>query len=235
MTKVHLLGKAGDKFGKEFNLKAKDARELLRGIAVQRKGFYNYFIEEANKGVEYAFKRGDEFMEVNEAELSLGKDDIFIVPIAQGSISDSFKKDLGGVLTIIGVILLIMSGAGAFAAEGAILTSAQAAGIGTLLTVVGGYIMFDGIMGLLTDDSPANQDEGAVFGGPVTTIKSGVPIPLAYGKLQVSGTPINFGFTTRRIKRMTGWVNINNPDQEGAGDIGGGGGGDGSTPNTELK
>ena len=235
MTKVHLLGKAGDKFGKEFNLKAKDARELLRGIAVQRKGFYNYFIEESNKGVEYAFKRGDEFMGINEAELSLGKDDIFIVPIAQGSVSDNFKKHLGTVLTIIGVILLIMSGAGAFAAAAG-LTTAQAAGIGTLLSVVGGYMMFDGIMGLVTDDSPANQDETAVFGGPVNVVKSGVPIPLAYGKLQVAGTPINFGFTTRRIKTMTGWVNINNPDQKGSGDIVGGGGGDvDQTSQTQLE
>lgn len=232
MTKVHLLGKAGDKFGKEFNLKAKDARELLRGIAVQRKGFYNYFIEEAQKGIEYAFKRGDEFMGVNEAELSLGKDDIFIVPIAQGSGSDEIKKHLGTVLTIIGVIFLIMSGAG-LAVGG--LTVAQTAGIGTLLTVVGGYMMFDGIMGLLTDDSPASQDEAALFGGPVSTVKSGVPIPLAYGKLQVSGTPINFGFTTRRIKTMTGWVNINNPDQEGSGDITGGGGGNTVNPDIELE
>ena len=92
MTKVHLLGKAGDKFGKEFNLKAKDARELLRGIAVQRKGFYNYFIEESNKGVEYAFKRGDEFMGINEAELSLGKDDIFIVRLHKGKYQTTLKN-----------------------------------------------------------------------------------------------------------------------------------------------
>ena len=73
-----------------------------------------------------------------------------------------------------------------------------------------------------------------LFGGPVNTVKSGIPIPLAYGKLQVSGTPINFGFTSRRIKSHTGWVNINNPDQEGSGDVGGGGGG-GGTAATELR
>ena len=230
MTKVHLLGKAGEKFGKEFNLKVRDVRQLVRAIAVQRKGFYNYFIEEAEKGVEYAFKRGEEFIQIEEAALSFGKEDIFIVPVAQGS-SDSFKKTIGTILTIIGVILLIMSGFG-FAT--AALTTQQIAAIGTLMTVVGGYIMFDGIMGLLTDDSPASQEEAAVFGGPVNTVKSGIPIPLAYGKLQVSGTPINFGFTSRRIKSHTGWVNINNPDQEGSGDVGGSSGG-GGTAATELK
>ena len=34
---------------------------------------------------------------------------------------------------------------------------------------------------------------------------------------------------------MTGWVNINNPDQEGSGDITGGGGGDTVNPDIELE
>ena len=59
MTKVHLLGKAGNKLGKEFNFKAKNLKQVMRAIAVQRKGFYNFFFEEQEKGVEYAFKRGD--------------------------------------------------------------------------------------------------------------------------------------------------------------------------------
>ena len=42
MTKVHLLGAAGNKFGKEFNIEVKHIKQLLRAIAVQRKGFYNF-------------------------------------------------------------------------------------------------------------------------------------------------------------------------------------------------
>ena len=106
MTKVHLLGKAGDKFGKEFNFQSKNLKQVLRAIAVQRKGFYNFFFDEQEKGVEYAFKRGDEFVNKEEAELSLGKDDIFIVPIAQGSgLGDEIKKRLGQLLTVVGIIV----------------------------------------------------------------------------------------------------------------------------------
>ena len=65
-------------------------------------------------------------------------------------------------------------------------------------------------------------------------VKSGVPIPLCYGRLEVTGAPVNFGFTTSRIRQNSGWVNINNPDQEGAGDVEGGGGG-GDTPDYELE
>ena len=46
MTKIHLLGKAGKKFGKEFNLEIKNVKQALRAIACQRKGFYNFFIDE---------------------------------------------------------------------------------------------------------------------------------------------------------------------------------------------
>ena len=204
MTKVHLLGKAGKKFGKEFNLEIKNVKQALRAIACQRKGFYNFFINEHEKGVEWVFKRGEEFMRKGEEELSLGKHDIYIVPIVQGSLSDQAKRDLGILLIIAGLIM----GPG---------------GTGLLLVLVGAYIMIDGVIGLVQDDTPAKDEEPAIFGGPISAVKSGIPIPLCYGRLEVTGAPINFGFTTSRIRQNAGWVNINNPDQEGAGDVGGSG------------
>lgn len=214
MTKIHLLGKAGKKFGKEFNLEIKNVKQALRAIACQRKGFYNFFMDEQEKGVEWVFKRGEEFMRKGEEELSLGKHDIYIVPIVQGSLSDQAKKDFGTLLAIIG---LIVGGP-----------------IGLGLVIVGSYIAIDGVIGLVQDDTPAKDEEPAIFGGPINVVKSGIPIPLCYGRLEVTGAPVNFGFTTSRIRQNSGWVNINNPDQEGAGDIDGGGGG-GDTPDYELE
>ena len=203
MTKIHLLGKAGKKFGKEFNLEIKNVKQALRAIACQRKGFYNFFMDEHEKGVEWVFKRGEEFMRKGEEELSLTKDDIYIVPIVQGSLSDQAKRDFGTLLAIIG---LIVGGP-----------------IGLGLVIVGSYIAIDGVIGLVQDDTPAKDEEPAIFGGPISVVKSGVPIPLCYGRLEVNGAPVNFGFTTSRIRQNAGWVNINNPDQEGAGDVGGSG------------
>ena len=214
MTKIHLLGKAGKKFGKEFNLEIKNVKQALRAIACQRKGFYNFFMDEHEKGVEWVFKRGEEFMRKGEEELSLGKHDIYIVPIVQGSLSDQAKRDFGTLLAIIG---LIVGGP-----------------IGLGLVIVGSYIAIDGVIGLVQDDTPAKDEEPAIFGGPINVVKSGVPIPLCYGRLEVTGAPVNFGFTTSRIRQNSGWVNINNPDQEGAGDVEGGGGG-GDTPDYELE
>tara|TARA_B100001094_G_C18191020_1_gene807253 strand:+ start:2783 stop:3439 length:657 start_codon:yes stop_codon:yes gene_type:complete len=212
MTKVHLLGKAGKKFGEHFNLEVKHTKQLLRAIAVQRKGFYNFFTEENEKGIDYVIKRGSEFLREGEETLSFGSDDVFIMPVPQGSLSDGAKRDLGAILTVIAVIL-------AFFVNPAFLA----------LAAIGSYIMFDGMLGLQMDDTPAKNDEPAIFGGPPNVVKQGVPIPLCYGKLEVTGAPINFGFTGTRIKQNGGWVNINNPDQQDYGSsVGGGGGGGGN-------
>jgi predicted phage tail protein len=200
MTKVHLLGKAGKKFGKEFNLDVKHTKQLIRAIAVQRKGFLNFFFDEQKKGIEYVIKKGEEFLMETDVELSLGNDDVYIMPVPQGSeiFSDGFKRDLGTVLTIIGTVLVFIPGW---------------QGVGAALIIVGGYLMFDGILGLMQDDSAPEDADAAVFGGPINVVKQGIPIPLLYGKLEVAGAPINYGFTNKRIKRNSGWVNINNPDQ----------------------
>ena len=215
MTKVHLLGKLGNKFGKEFNLDIKHTKQLIRAIAVQREGFMNFFFDEQEKGVEYVIKRGKDFLREGEESLSFGTEDVFIMAQPQGS-GDKFKKELGALMTIIGVILII---------TGFVTGNPALIKIGTGLILAGGYIMFDGIMGLIQDDSPPEDAEAAVFGGPINVAKQGIPIPLAYGKVQITGAPVNFGFTSKRINQNTGWVNINDPDQEGSGDYSGGIGG----------
>ena len=213
MTKVHLLGKAGDKFGKEFNFQAKNLKQVMRAIAVQRKGFYNFFFDEQEKGVEYAFKRGKDFVQKDEGELSIGSDDIFIVPVPQGSgLDDKIKKVLGKILMVVGFILILTGNVA----------------LGSTLMGVGSYLYMDGIMGLAMDDSPPESEEAKLFSGPVSTIKSGVAIPLIYGQLEVGGTPLNYGFTDKRVTSVAGWANINKPGSSstGGGDIGGGVGGD---------
>lgn len=216
MTKIHLLGKAGEKFGKEFNLEAKNLKQVMRAIAVQRKGFFNFFFDEQEKGVEYAFKRGKDFLETEEANLSIGRDDIFIVPVAQGSgLDDKLKKALGQILMVVGFIV-----------------SFFVPPLGAAMVAIGNMLYMDGVMGLAMDDSPPESEEANLFNGPANNIKTGTPIPLLYGRLEVGGSAINYGFTDRRITAVSGWTNINKPGTGGGdsgGSIGGGGGGTGDS------
>ena len=39
-----------------------------------------------------------------------------------------------------------------------------------------------------------------MFGGPASTLKQGQPVPICYGKLMVSGTPITFGFGAYKLE-----------------------------------
>ena len=109
---------------------------------------------------------------------------------------------------------------------GFILLFTPLAPLGSVLMGVGSYLYMDGIMGLAMDDSPPESEEAKLFSGPVSTIKSGVAIPLIYGQLEVGGTPLNYGFTDKRVTSVAGWANINRPGQTGSGDVGGGVGGD---------
>ena len=145
----------------------------------------------------------------------------FIVPVPQGS-NDKLKKIIGGILTIAGIIV-----------------SFFAPGVGALLTGIGSYLYMDGVMGLAMDDSPPESEEAKLFSGPVSTVKSGVAIPLLYGQLEIAGTPINYGFTDAQINTISGWTNINKPGQTGSGDqgvgVGGPAGDDDSSASVEQE
>ena len=67
--------------------------------------------------------------------------------------------------------------------------------------MMGINLMMQGITELMAKDpSTDKEEEGAMFGGPANTLKHGQPIPLCYGKLMVSGTPINFGFGAYKLE-----------------------------------
>ena len=46
-------------------------------------------------------------------------------------------------------------------------------------------------------------DESNLFNGPINNTKVGIPVPLCYGKMEVGGAVINFGFTDYRITVLT--------------------------------
>ena len=84
------------------------------------------------------------------------------------------------------------------------------------------------------------MNESNLFKGPVNNAKVGIPVPLCYGRTQVGGAVINFGFTETRLTNSPGFTFGSKPDNAygggnysggtGGGNAGGGDGGGGSTP-----
>ena len=65
----------------------------------------------------------------------------------------------------------------------------------------------------MKDPSTDKDEAGAMFSGPQNTVKQGQPIPLAYGKVMVGGTPITMGFGNYKLKPTNGFhFASDNPD-----------------------
>ena len=77
-----------------------------------------------------------------------------------------------------------------------------------MLVTVGTQLALQGIVKLTTDD-PEELDEGqnSLFQGPINNTKSGIPVPLCFGKMEVGGAVINFGFFRDTLQ----WLFLN-PD-----------------------
>ena len=69
-----------------------------------------------------------------------------------------------------------------------------------MLVTVGTQLALNGIVKLMTDEPESlDEQESTLFNGPINNTKSGIPVPLAYGRMEVGGAVINFGFTDYRI------------------------------------
>ena len=95
-----------------------------------------------------------------------------------------------------------------------------------LLASVGASLALQGIIGLTTDEpEELNEDDSTLFNGPINNTKSGIPVPLAYGRMEVGGAVVNFGFTDYRITGNQGYQFVSKGTTSGTGTGGGGGGG----------
>ena len=72
-----------------------------------------------------------------------------------------------------------------------------------------------------------------LFNGPINNTKSGIPVPLAYGRMEVGGAVVNFGFTDYRITGNQGYQFVSKGTSSGTGTGGGGGGSAGGKSNSE--
>lgn len=219
----------GELFGEVHRLNVKTVQEAMNAIDTMKGGLRTYLTDCTENGVEFTVQKGEEFMDYDNIAMELGKDDIIISPVPAGSGSDIVK-------TIIGIILIVAS----FFID---TTGATGAKIAAAVFTVGVNLALMGIIEMTTDE-PEELDEqnSTMFNGPINNTKSGIPVPLAYGELEVGGAVINFGFTDYRIKGNAGYEFVSKGTATGTGTSGTGGagssggtGGGGSTITWSIK
>ena len=187
-------GRMGELFGEVHRLNVKTIQEAVHAIDTMKGGLKRYLVDCTENGINFTVQRGEEFIGHEEIGLELGKNDIIISPIPAGAGLSDFVKVIIGIALIVGSFFVPGLGP---------ITQAQMA---AAMFTVGLNLALSGIIGLTMDDpDELNEEKSTIFNGPINNTKSGIPVPLCYGKMEVGGAVVNFGFTQTRIKSHTGY------------------------------
>ena len=174
---IKLYGILAKKFGKEFRLDVENTREAMRALCVQVPGFEHFMLHAHEQGLEFAVFQDKQNISETELDMSTSAKVIKVVPKVKGA---------GGVVqTIIGAVLVVVGAVMVFTGVGAPLGMALiGAGVGMM---VGGIAMM--LMPKI-ENQDQNQDGNKAnkgFGGAVTTVAQGNPVPVLYGQREVGG------------------------------------------------
>lgn len=182
---IKLYGVLGKKFGKEFHLAVESTREAVKALSVQVPGFEQFMLTAHEQGLTFAVFQDDENISEDQIDFETGAKVIKIVPKVIGAGGNGVLQTiLGAVMVVVGIVMLYIPGAQPFAA------SVIGAGVGMM---VGGIAQ---MMMPKMDEGDQNQDGNRAnkgFGGAVTTVAQGNPVPILYGQREVGGFIINAG------------------------------------------
>ncbi|UDE99358.1 tail assembly protein [Acinetobacter pittii] len=206
---IKLYGILGQKFGREFKLDVANTREAMRALSVQIAGFEHFMLHAHEQGLRFAVflkiknssnKRGKKRPAIydhetkrlitgnnigqEQLEMNTEADAIHIVPRVMGAGGNN-----GILQLVLGAILIAASfipGIGQ-AAQVALI----GAGAGMAMGGVASMLMpkIDNTQDQNQDGNRANKG----FGGAVTTVAQGNPVPILYGQREIGGFIISAG------------------------------------------
>lgn len=180
MKTIHLYGILAKKFGRSFVLDVQSAKEATHALACQIPSFKAFML---TSGVRLAVFLGEKRLKNNITEKQISnitqKSDIHIVPQIQGS----GGKTAGILQTVAGAVMVV---------AGIVGTPFTAGGSSTLIGA-GAGLMAGGVASLLMPtpkydpQDPDGNKANNGFGGAVTTIAQGNPVPILYGEREIGG------------------------------------------------
>ena len=179
---IKLYGVLGKKFGKEFHLAVESTREAVKALSVQVPGFEHFMLHAHEQGLEFAVFQDEQNIGETELDMNTSAKVIKVVPKVKGA---------GGLVqTILGAILIV----------GGIFTGGLSTGLGVALIGAGVGMAVGGIAMMLMPKVDTLQDQNQDgnkankgFGGAVTTVAQGNPVPILYGQREVGGFIVNAG------------------------------------------
>lgn len=196
LRKIHLHGKLGKKYGREFTFAVATALEAVRAFAANFPGFLDDL-----KTSDWRVVRGDKktglHLDLEDmATFNLGAGELHFIPAARGAKRPGLIKIVAGVaITAAAVALAPMTGGaslmGLATATGGLTWAGNLALMGVGLTL-------SGVASLLAPkEHPQNSQtaKADVALGPQNSFEQGNPVPLIYGEVICGSQVVSSGLT----------------------------------------
>lgn len=182
MKTIHLHGILKDKFGEFFRLDIQSAREATHAIACQLPEFKMFMLRAEQDGMRFAVFADDKNLGEQDIDNMTGASVIHVVPKIMGAGGDTF----GWLQVVAGAVLV---GVGV------------AFGVSPLIHAGVGLMIGGAASLLMPTPELGNQDEDGNranygFGGAVTTVAQGNPVPILYGERYIGGFICSAGVYT---------------------------------------
>ena len=183
---IHLHGVLKEKFGEFFELSVQSAKEATHALSCQMPEFKLFMLQAEQNGMRFAVFADDRNIGEDEIENVTGASVIHIVPKIMGAGGKAF----GWLQVIAGAALVAFSG-GLAAPNGLAMIGA---GIGLMIGGAASLLMPTPKMDGSQDEDGNRANYG--FGGAVTTVAQGNPVPILYGRRYIGGFICSAGIYT---------------------------------------
>lgn len=186
---IRFHGVLRERFGKEWYLEVNSVKEAMRLLSAQIQGLEHFMLNAHKQGLRFAvFTDKRKTISEKEVDMQTGSELIRIMPIVEGAGGDGglLQTVLGAVMIVVGVVVTGMS----FGAASPIGAGLIGAGVGMMIGGIASMLMPKA----QTDE--ANSDGNKAnkgFGGAVTTVGQGNPVPILYGQREIGGFIISAG------------------------------------------
>ena len=184
MKKIVLHGVLSEKFGREFSLDVLTPKEATHAIACQLPEFKLFMLQAEQNGMRFAVFADEKNLGENDIENMTNASVIHIVPKIMGAGGDTMAW-----LQVIGGAILV--GVGVFVPG---MQWAIGAGVGMMVGGAASLLMPTPKMDGSQDEDGNRANYG--FGGAVTTVAQGNPVPILYGRRYIGGFICSAGIYT---------------------------------------
>jgi len=182
---IKLYGILAKKFGKQFKLDVANTREAIRALSAQIPGFEKFMLHAHEHGLGFAVYQDKHNISEYEIDMSTDAAVIKIVPKVIGAGGDN------GVLQVVLGVVLVVAGYFTFGATSPYGMALIGAGVGM---AIGGITQM--LMPTVDTTQDGNQDGNRAnkgFGGAVTTVAQGNPVPVLRGRREIGGFIVSAG------------------------------------------